>query len=90
MMMMLRRRHLLGLAALLALPGAAAAQGASMLYVIVGSDTIARERFTRTAGGLTGETLSAALGFRFRFTVAVDGEGIPTRMDNAFWLPTDA
>ncbi len=88
--MMLRRRHLLGLAALLALPGAAAAQGASMLYVIVGSDTIARERFTRTAGGLTGETLSAALGFRFRFTVAVDGEGIPTRMDNAFWLPTDA
>jgi len=87
--MMLRFRHTAILAALSVSPGAGEAQEQSMLHVIVGSDTVARERYTHTATALSGEIMSPALGFRFRFSVALDGEGIPTRMDNAFWLPTD-
>lgn len=70
-------------------PPPATAQESSMLYVIVGNDTISRERFSRTASELTAEMVSPALGFRFQFTVSVDGAGVPTRMTNAFWLPTD-
>ncbi|MDZ4674485.1 MAG: alpha/beta fold hydrolase [Gemmatimonadota bacterium] len=74
----------------LALPLPVAAQESSMLYVIVGNDTLSRERFSRTASELSAEMVSPALGFRFRFTVSLDASGLPVRMTNAFWLPTDA
>lgn len=87
---LMRRTSLLSLAVLLGLaPPAARAQQADLLLV-VGADTIARERFTRRGGELEADLLSPALNARMRFSVTAGPDGRPARMHNAFWLPTDA
>ncbi len=71
------------------LSGLRAQQPATFL-LIVGSDTISRERFTRTGTQLETELVSQVLGARFQFMIEFGADGSARRMTNAFWLPTDA
>ncbi len=66
-------------AVLALLPALVAAQGASLTYRL-GKDTLAIEQFTRTATGMSGETVqrSGAAVTRFTYTVAIGKNGRPT------------
>jgi hypothetical protein len=66
------------------------AQEPATFLLIVGSDTISRERFSRTGTQLEAELVSQVLGARFRFTIEFGADGAARRMTNAFWLPADA
>jgi len=88
--LMSRSRVLILAALLLAAAPALSGQQAATLSLVVGTDTIARERFTRTATRLEGDLVSAPLSTRFRYAIEFGPDGTTRRMSNAFWLPADA
>jgi dienelactone hydrolase len=69
------RSTLLGSAALWVLAGAAGGQQPTTFVMLMGNDTLALERVTRTPGHLEGEFTSPARGVRVRYagTTAADG-----------------
>jgi len=55
-----------------------------------GNDTIAVERFTRTAGRISGELLIKQGGLRFRYVADLDSEGRAVKVENKVWMATDS
>ncbi|MEO6445601.1 MAG: alpha/beta fold hydrolase [Gemmatimonadaceae bacterium] len=68
--------------ALQSLPAQAPAR--DLLVLLRGTDTIAVERFVRTASRLDGEMLLKAANARFTFSVDVAADGGAVRLENAF------
>lgn len=60
-----------------------AQQGDAFVLLLASGDTIAVERFTRTADRLSGELLMPAAGARFTYTATLAPDATVTRLENA-------
>lgn len=65
------------------------AQGNDVLLLVVGNDTIARERITRTAARLEGELLLPRQGARLRYQVELRPDGTAVTFSNRAWPAAD-
>lgn len=80
---------LLAVVGLCATTPAWARQG-DLLLLILGNDTISRERVEWAGDRVTVDMRSAVIGARFRFEVIVGPGGVPATMTNRFWQAMDS
>jgi len=67
---------------------ASAQNGGETLLLLMGRDTVARERVHRDANRLEVALVSPMLGVRFEFVVELGAGGVPRRMVNRYWPAT--
>ena len=60
-----------------------AQQGEAFVLLLASGDTIAVERFTRTADRLTGELVMSSAGVRFSYAATLAPDATVTRLENA-------